>query len=255
MLSVHISTPRTFLPNDVSFLQGVAGILASAAARADMLAELERTSEERRRLLDALVTAEEDERARVARELHDGVGQVLTSLTLFASDLEQEMEDGAQRARVAALREHVATAVRDMRRLVWTLRPVELDNLGLEAALRRLVSEVGDRPDVHVGLSVELGGRGIDPSVAVTIFRVVQEALTNAQRHGAASTISVVVDTTPETIRAIVEDDGEGFGAGDVSDGCGLLGMRERATLAGGHVLIETERDRGTTVRLEVPLG
>ncbi len=255
VLSVHVSAPRTFLPNDVSFLQGVAGILASAAARADMLAELERTSEERRRLLDALVTAEEDERARVARELHDGVGQVLTSLTLFASDLEQGMEDDAQRARVAALREHVATAVRDMRRLVWTLRPVELDDLGLDAALRRLVSEAGDRPDVHVALSVELGGRRIDPSVAVTIFRVIQEALTNAQRHGGASTISVVVDTTPETIRAIVEDDGAGFGAGDVSDGFGLLGMRERAALAGGHVLIETERDEGTTVRLEVPFA
>ncbi len=252
-LGVHSESRRGFGSDDVVFLEGVAGILSSAVYRARGEDELRLTSENRQRLLDALVTAQEDERGRVARELHDGVGQVLTSLALFAADLEHQIEDDGVRAKIVSFRERVQATIGQTRRLVWSLRPVELDTLGLDAALERLVVEVTADDGPVVDLSAELGDQILAPSVSATVFRVVQEAVTNALRHAQARSVSVVVSTKGSVVSVVVEDDGRGFTPDTEHEGYGLLGMRQRASLAGGSLVIDSREGTGTTVRLEVP--
>ena len=214
--------------------------------------ELERIADQRRALLEALVTAQEDERAHIARELHDGMGQVLASLSLFASDLEQDEMSDEHRARLGAFRERIQSAVRDMRRLVTTLRPVELDDLGLVAALERLMAEVAELPGVRVDIVDDLDGVRVPSPADVTAYRVVQEALTNALRHGRATTLAVTLTRRDHRLVVVIEDDGRGFDPSDRVEGYGILGMRERANLAGGDLTIDSEPGR-TAVRLEVP--
>lgn len=262
VLAAYSVRPRTFSAQDVAFNESVANVLAAAIERlsseqalADRAEDLSRLAEQRQWLLDALVSAQEDERARVARELHDGLGQVLTSLALFATDLSLGDMPEEQRQKIKGFRERVQKAIGDMRQLVWSLRPVELDDEGLVAALRRLVSQVREHDGVEADLLAEVGADRLPPSIEATVYRVVQEAITNALRHGSAGSISVVVTRRGGTLTALVEDDGRGFDASSDSEGFGLLGMRERASLIGGTVLVDSALGRGTTIRLEVPLG
>lgn len=233
----------------------ILGVARDITERRQAQEELERTADQRRALLDALVTAQEDERTRIARELHDGLGQVLTSLALFASDLERGKMSDTQRAKIAGFRERVQSAVGDMRRLVRTLRPVELDKEGLVAALKRLVAEVRDHPGIEVDIADDLGGMRVPSPADVTVYRVVQEAITNALRHARATSLSVTLTRRDDRLVVVVEDNGRGFDPSISHDWFGILGMRERALLAGGEVTVESAPGRGTTVRLEVPIA
>lgn len=216
-------------------------------------AELEALNEERQRLLGRLVSAQEEERTRVARELHDSLGQTLTSLSLFAAQLERA-EDPRVREEVRVLRHRLEDAVRETRGLVRTLRPTELDH-GLGAALSHLLALSTEHTDIEGDVLDETGGRRFDDALETVAYRVVQEALTNAVRHASPSSISVLLTTPPGRLQVIVEDRGQGFNVSSSTDGFGLLSMRERAALVSGTLTLESVIGVGTTVRLEAPVS
>ncbi len=215
-------------------------------------------------LLHAVIAAQEAERARVARDLHDQTGQALTSvllaLRLVQDSLTNEPPDIAHaRLRVEDVRTLVVDALRDVRQMAFELRPTVLDDIGLVAALTRLASDVTVRCGMRIVLAVPPDDEHrLPPEIETVVYRVVQEALTNVVRHAEAScaTVSLDHDRADGRVMVAVSDDGRGFLVGAVDARClGLAGMHERAALVGGDVRITTAAGAGTTVVLEVPGG
>jgi signal transduction histidine kinase len=216
------------------------------------LAALEVQAGKRRELARRLVTAAEDQRRRIARELHDEMGQFLTALILGLKAL-----DGAAPAeplaRLYALADRIA---REMHRVAMELRPTALDDLGLFAVLRHYAAEWSGRAGVPVELSLpDPGSPRLPAEVETTAYRVVQEALTNVLRHAAAAQVGVAVRRRDGEVVVIVEDDGRGFDPARADPTrLGLAGMRERAALLGGVVEIESAPGKGTVLYARIPL-
>jgi signal transduction histidine kinase len=198
----------------------------------------------------ALLEGQETERARLARELHDETGQALASILLGLKSLEQEVG----REPLVQLRELVASALGDVRRLTVELRPPALDDFGLQAALERLTSVLEERSGLRTELNVAT--RQLPPVFETALYRIVQEALTNVVKHARATSVSIVVTETDGAVRCVIEDDGDGFSPDDVREGAlGLVGMRERVHLLGGRFEVESAPGSGTTLVAELPLG
>jgi signal transduction histidine kinase len=226
-------------------------VLASRAAIAVDLAE--RVSRDAMR---RVVEAQEQERARLARELHDETGQALTSILLGLKTLEEAVGTDEARAGAGALRELVVGTLREVRRLAVELRPAALDDFGLVPALERLVDAFRESSGIDVALEARIGGDRLGSEVETTLYRIVQEALTNVVKHAAATRVSISLVRKDGSISAVVEDDGRGFSVDESrADALGLVGMRERAALLGGRVSIESARGRGTTLAVEVPVS
>jgi signal transduction histidine kinase len=202
-----------------------------------------------------VVEAQEVERRRLARELHDETGQALTSILLGLKPLEEALGDHPARAAVAELREHVVVALQDVRRLAVELRPKLLDDFGLAPALERLTESVAEQAGIRVDFHSALGEQRLPNEVETTLYRVVQESLTNIVKHAGARKVSVSLARRESGVAAVVEDDGVGFDQRAArEDGVGLLGMRERLALLDGRLEIESRPGAGTTVVAEVPL-
>ena len=233
-----------------------------AEAVADLAAARERAAF-KREMLGEILNAQEAERARVSRDLHDDVGQALTSvllgLRLIESSLaanEVELDDA--RRRTEDVRELVADALRRTRKLAFDLRPTVLDDVGLLPALERLAQDITARGDTTVALASDgLVEARLPSEVETVVYRVVQEALTNVTRHAGAATASITVIVAGGRVRALVEDDGIGFdtGAAPTRGHLGLKGMAERADLVGGTVGLSSTPGSGTTILLELPLA
>jgi signal transduction histidine kinase len=225
------------------------------------VAERRAIEEQVRDLLGQLVVAEEEERRRLSRELHDGVGQHLTALSLgLKAACDDRDSSAALRDRLLRLQAAVRQIEDEIDRLSHELRPPALDDLGLEDALRQLVqawSQAADTPAEFYGHGLL---RRLPPPVEATVYRIVQEALTNVRKHAGARRVAVVLERRGTLLRAIVEDDGCGFEAETASPRVplrrrlGLRGMSERAALIGGQLEIESRPGAGTTVYLSVPL-
>ncbi|HEX5468713.1 MAG TPA: GAF domain-containing sensor histidine kinase [Gaiellaceae bacterium] len=200
-----------------------------------------------------VVEAQEEERRRLARELHDETGQALTSILLGLKTLE-ETEAGDLETAVAALRERVVETLHDVRRLAVELRPKALDDFGLEPALERLTSGFAEQTGIEVQLQSQLGER-LPGDVETVLYRIVQEALTNVVKHARAAHVSILLTRKNGRVAALIEDDGRGFDPETAGNGgVGLLGMRERIALLEGRLSIESREGAGTTIRVEVPL-
>jgi signal transduction histidine kinase len=223
--------------------------LATRAATAVDLSE--RVS---RDVVRRVVEAQELERKRLARELHDETGQALTSILLELRTLEQTVDLDDERALVGSLRDRVVETLQSVRRLAVELRPSALDDFGLASALERLAESYRQQAPFAVDLEVQLGDDRLPSEVETTLYRIVQEALTNAAKHADATRISILLRRKEKAVVAVVEDDGAGFDAGAEGDGLGLVGMRERLGLVGGRLTIETAPGKGTTIAVEVPL-
>ena len=238
-----------------------AELVATERARVDAVARqvaAEERERARRDVLRAVIAAQEEERARVSRDLHDDIGQALTSVMLGLRLIGNPADpEDASRVRFDELRELIAEALRSTRRLAFELRPSVLDDIGLAAALQRLVGDVAERSGMAVDAIVDgLPDHDVPSGVATVVYRVVQEALTNVVRHAGASTASVAVSVDSGRLRAVVEDDGKGFDPDRLVDGhLGLQGMKERAELVGGTVSVFSAPGSRTTVVLDVPLG
>jgi signal transduction histidine kinase len=200
-----------------------------------------------------VVEAQELERKRLARELHDETGQALTSILLGLKPLEAE-STGSTRESVAALRELVVSTLQDVRRLAVELRPSALDDLGLVPAVERLADTFAES-GVSVDVAAHIGPERLPGEVETTLYRIVQEAVTNVAKHAVAGHVSITLTRKSSSVVAIVEDDGRGFDPGAARPGgLGLLGMRERLALVGGTLRIESADGAGTTIAAEVPV-
>ena len=205
--------------------------------------------------LRRVVAGQELERQRLARELHDETGQALTSILLGLKTVEEARAPDEMRRAARALRELVVATLQDVRRLAVELRPKALDDFGLVAALERLGNSFSEATGIRVQLEASLGGERLPPEVETTLYRIVQEALTNIVKHARARNVSILLVRRDGSVTAVVEDDGEGFEPDAVaSDGLGLLGMRERVALIDGRLTVESRPGAGATLAVEVPL-
>jgi signal transduction histidine kinase len=217
------------------------------AARAAVAVEL--SQRVARDAVRRVVQAQELERRRLARELHDETGQALTSILLGLKPLEDALADHPARAALTDLREQVVTALQDVRRLAVELRPAVLDDFGLVPALERLTDAFAEQSDVRVDFHSALGETRLPNEVETALYRVVQESLTNIVKHADARNISVSLARRESDVAAVIEDDGSGFDPRAApKDGVGLLGMRERLALIDGRLEIESRPGAGTTV-------
>ncbi|MGH3572571.1 MAG: GAF domain-containing protein [Pseudonocardiaceae bacterium] len=230
-----------------------------SVARAHILLELQRRPRLDEAVLWSMEWAREEERARLAREFHDGLGQMLTSIVLFAKDLEDAAEDELS-TQVAKLRRLAEQTLRETRGFAQALRPFELDDLGLVPALQRLVDHSEQPSGPHIDFAVGAIRQPVAPEVETTVYRVVQEALTNAAKHAYAHSISVTLTIRGKRLITVVEDDGRGFDAQSAlrtcstSRGLGLVDMAERARYVGGQLSVESHPGAGTMVRLVLPV-
>jgi PAS domain S-box-containing protein len=216
----------------------------------------------RTELLAHLVFVQEDERRRIARDMHDQFGEQLTALSLRIALLRDacgERPDLA--AHVAALTDIADRLDRDVDQLVWELRPTALDDLGLRAALANYIQEWAERSNVAAELHTSgLMDERLSSEVETALYRIAQEALNNVAKHSGARRVEVILERRPDCVLLIVEDDGVGFSEGDESKarrGYGLVGMQERAALVGASLEVESTPGKGTTVlvRMAVPAG
>jgi PAS domain S-box-containing protein len=226
--------------------------------RARRHAEAERDAVRRQ-----LSAAEEDERRRLARELHDQLGQHLTALALGLTEVHRLLDAGlSAKARLAQLDDLAQLMTRDARYLALELRPPELDDVGLESAIASYVEQWRTRygVDAEVAITGVAAERPLPPELGTAIYRIVQEALTNVARHAKARQASVMLGKDESEVRLIVEDDGRGFDLDATMDlvrrqrRLGLAGMRERAALVGGTLEVETRPGSGTTIYVRMPL-
>jgi PAS domain S-box-containing protein len=226
------------------------------------IARRERAEAERRDLQGRLTTAQEDERRRIARELHDQMGQHLTALALGLKVVKDATPDPSlARTRLLELQALTDLIGREIHVLALELRPTVLDDLGLKTALGNYADACAERCGIAVDFqSTGMDGGRLPATVETAFYRVVQEALTNVLKHGRAKRVSVVLQRAPGHVVAVVEDDGLGFDAERKSDPTGaahplgILGMRERMELVGGTLTIDSAPGRGTAVIARVPL-
>jgi signal transduction histidine kinase len=239
------------LGTDARFDEGDVRLAESLVGRAAIAVDLsERVS---RDALRRVVDAQELERARLARELHDETGQALTSILLGLKHLDDVVETDAAREATAAIRELVATTLQDVRRLAVELRPSALDDFGLVPAVERLASNLSEQSDLVVDLEAQLGNRRLPAEAETALYRIVQEALTNVVKHADARRVSITLVRKEASAVVVIEDDGRGFDPEAVRAGAlGFTGMRERVELVGGRLTVETSPGAGTTLVAEV---
>jgi signal transduction histidine kinase len=204
--------------------------------------------------LRRVVEAQELERRRLARELHDQTGQELTSVLLGLKAVEEAKSEAERTEALAAVREQVVETLHDVRRLAVELRPKALDDFGLVPALERLRDTFAEQTGMRVDLESRIRER-LPTDVETALYRIVQEALTNIVKHARASAVSIVLAPKDSAVTALIEDDGRGFTPDGSGAGLGLLGMGERLALLGGRLKIESSHGAGTTIVAEVPLS
>ena len=239
------ATAPAFSDDDLRLAETLA---ARAAVAVDLSERVSRDAVRR------VVAAQEAERARLARELHDETGQALTSILLGLKPLERAAQSEDVLAAVESVRELVVSTLQDVRRLAVELRPSALDDFGLVPAVQRLAATFREG-GVEVEVEAVLGEARLPTEIETALYRIVQEALTNVAKHAHAGHVTVLLTRRNGAVAAIVEDDGGGFDASVPRvEGLGLVGMRERLALVGGRLRIESGEGAGTTVVAEVPL-
>jgi signal transduction histidine kinase len=245
----------------LEMLNAIGRQMGIAIENARLYAELRQEEELRRRLLERVITVQEEERKRIALELHDQMGQILTSVIMKLSVLGEADSLEQFRASLSDLREMAAQVLRQVHDLALELRPSVLDDLGLLPALRQLHKGFRDRFHLMIDFQVlGLDGRRLPSNLETALYRIVQEALTNVARHAEAQSVSVLLEYRDDSIKLIVEDNGVGFDVATIADArardrLGLYGMRERASLLGGTLTIESLPGTGTAIFVEIPLA
>ncbi len=237
------------------------------AALSEMNAMLQEEVKDRRRieaerveLLRRIVFAQEDERRRIAREMHDQFGQQLTVLKLKLDAIKEDCGENQKLCeQVDALQTLAMQLNEDVDHMVWDLRPTALDDLGLHVALSSYVTNW----EQHLGIPVQLHTSGMDgerltPQIETALYRIAQEALNNIAKHAQAAQVAIVLERRTDQVSLIVEDDGAGFDLQQVFEaedkGLGLIGMRERAALVDGTLEIESRPNKGATVVVRIPV-
>jgi chemotaxis family two-component system sensor kinase Cph1 len=213
-------------------------------------------------VLRSTVINQEAERQRIARELHDSLGQYLAVMQLNLDGLGRDVNSTPElRQRVARLKSLTDDVGQEVSRLAWEIRPTALDDLGLQTAFQQFLEEWGQRSRLQFDLHLALSDRRLPPIIETTLYRILQEAITNVVKHAEATKVGVILEATADEAILIIEDDGKGFQLDEAeaalapSSRLGLLGVRERLSLVKGSLEIETSPNHGTTLLIHVPLS
>ena len=240
--------------DEVGALSGAFNDMAAALAKA----QEERAEREqlRAQYVSGVIAAQEEERKRIARELHDSTSQSLTSLLIGLRTLADSCDPQMQR-RAEELRGVASRTLDDVHALALQLRPSVLDDLGLPAAIQRYVDDCRGRYPLRIDLAMRgLDQQRLPADVETALYRIIQESITNVVRHAGAQTASVLIENHDGTVRTVIEDDGCGFDPSEIDlrqPHLGLYGIRERAELLGGKVTLESSSGKGTSLFIEIP--
>jgi PAS domain S-box-containing protein len=232
-------------------------ILRDITARKRAERELRESRERLRQLSASLQAVREEEKARIARELHDELGQALTGLKMDLAQLVTQLTPEQQGAigQANAMKTLIESTVASVRRIATELRPLMLDDLGLVATIEWLVNDFSRRTGIAVDLNLPGAEFEVDPELSTALFRVLQESLTNVVRHADADHVRVTLSGSDHDVRLTVQDNGKGI-SGSHENGpktFGLLGMRERANMLGGELAVESNPGAGTSIVMIVP--
>ncbi len=246
---------------DIDLLKTISPALAVAIENARLWEAVQEKEKLQKELLKELVTAQEEERRRISRELHDEFGQEMTSMLVRLQVLDRLDRDPQTGDVIDGLKNTVSQLLVSMHDLALELRPSTLDDLGLAPALAQYAKACPGNLGIVVDFQeIGLGGQRVPRETETTLYRIIQEALTNVARHAQVKKASVLLRKNERSITAIIEDNGVGFDKDDVRGGqakrrrLGLFGMEERVALIGGALTIETRPGSGTTIYIEVPL-
>jgi signal transduction histidine kinase len=257
ILNLLLPPDRTFSEQELDMLEAIGHELAVTIQRARLFDQVREQERVRRELLQRLLVAHEEERRRIARDLHDHAGQIMTALIIQLSQLAAQAEATANPLAPALhhLHEVAQEGLDDLRRLVHELRPAVLDDLGLGPAVRWYVDTYVTPAGLTAHVEIHGLGNRLPSDVETVAFRIVQEALTNVLRHARAREVRVRLDRRGEMLLVMVRDDGVGFDPEEVDRrSFGIAGMRERAELVGGTVQILSVPGVGTTVLARLPV-
>jgi PAS domain S-box-containing protein len=252
---IDVSIINSPIRNELGEIVGVSGIVRDISDR-------KRAEKLRNQLMRRLVTTQEEERRRLSRELHDQTGQALAALMLGLKSLESSGQfESSARERLQGLQELTSKLAQEVHTLARDLRPTALDDFGLQTALSNYVEEWSERTQIAADFhSNGLIKERLPPQVETTVYRIVQEALTNVLKHAQARNVSIIVEHRGNRVMAIIEDNGCGFDAEAMMNKpmserrLGLLGMKERVSLLGGDLDIESTPKAGTTVLVHIPI-
>jgi signal transduction histidine kinase len=240
---------------DIELLSTIGAQVSEAVANARLHATVREKEAARRALLQALMKAQEDERLRLARELHDGAGQALTSLLVRLKALEGPGDDRD----IAGMCRDISATIERVRGIAYRLRPAALEELGLEVALRTLAEDMTGEAGLELRFNSNLGDARFPEEVETTLYRIAQEGLTNIVRHAACRSVHVELIRLPYAACLQIEDDGCGFDPDELARAggarsLGLIGIRERAEHLGGSVAVLSAPDSGTSLQVRIPL-
>ena len=206
-----------------------------------------------------IVDAQEAERQRIARDLHDETGQALTAIGMGLRGLSTSLKNNQSPEQTTGILKNLerltADSLKELQRLIADLRPSHLDDLGLPATIRWYVNEVAERSNLEIKVKISGEERTICPEYSTSIFRILQEALTNITKHADASQVQIIIIFEPEEVHVVVEDNGRGFDVNLSKEkrSWGLIGMQERATLLGGQFYLRTAPGEGTMIEIVIP--
>ncbi len=249
MEKVDLSRPGPVLPRSID---GIGETEEVERIELAFLRMMQRLEAERRRAGSAALAAQEEERARVARDLHDEVNQSLTGL-LLRLEAAREAAPPELEAELAETKALANQAMQELLSLARQLRPTALDDLGLTAAIAGQVEQLA-RGEIEAEFAADGDFSNLDDDTQLVVYRVAQEALSNATRHSGANHVAATLRRSgTDGVELEVTDDGRGFAFDESEGGLGIAGMRERALLVGGELTIESRPEHGTTVYLTVP--
>jgi signal transduction histidine kinase len=267
-LTIYATDPDAFDDEEINLLFGLAndlanGIMAlrSQAEQRRAEAALKESEGELRRLTSQLLTIQEEERRRVARELHDELGQALTVLKINLVAIEDKLAPDQQhlKANCEHMLSYIDTVIENVRRLSWDLSPSSLEDLGLSSALGYLVDETCRNHNVESTVVMDEIDHLFSPEIQINIYRIFQESLTNVVKHARASQVSVNATREDGKVSFLIRDNGRGFSLKQAMSGkaakksLGLTAMNERARMARGSLQISSRRGKGTTIAFSIP--
>lgn len=260
ILSVAMRTPRLLSGRDVALMNSIAHQLALTTENIRLYNLNRQHQENLRHLSLKVLSAQEEERKRISRELHDATGQALLALKLHLELLAEQVPPEMTNPREEIAEAHAITtqAIEEIRRLVADLRPLKLDDLGLVPTLRGLVKDFSRKFNINVTLEKVKLLRRLPSDIETVLYRIIQEALTNVAKHAKAKEVSITLERVKDYVEVRVNDDGIGFDTASVSKRrarrFGLAGIQERVDLMEGKFQVQSRKGRGTEIRVEIPL-
>jgi signal transduction histidine kinase len=255
LVSAFVQQPKNLLEDDMALLRGLADQASSAIENAELFEQVKAGRERQRKLARSMVDVQETERRRLARELHDHLGQILTGLQFMLETVKNQAAD-SQKPNLEEVQDAVSDIIREVREMSLDLRPSMLDDLGLVPTLLWHFNRYTGQTGIHVNFQYDEFSKRLPLEIETAAYRIVQEALTNTARHAQVKEVFVGLVIQGDTLWVEVLDNGKGFDVTAEKDkpSTGLSGMRERAFLLGGFLLVESFLNQGTQIVAALPL-